>query len=342
MNDETMSPATTKNKPRVLSGVQPTGKVHIGNYVGAISVWVENQDQFDNLFCVVDLHALTIPEAIKPADLRRKTREVAALYLACGIDPEKSVVFIQSEVPEHAELCWILNCVTPLGWLYRMTQFKVKGERESVGSGLLTYPVLQAADILLYETDFVPVGEDQRQHIELTRDIAQRFHSLFSDVFVLPNVLIRKNGARIMGFDDPTAKMSKSVGDTVFGHSVGLLDSPEEIVRTIRAAVTDPGNETRFENAGPGVLNLLTLYQVLSGESQEAVESKFAGRGYGFLKTTVAEIVVASLTPIRERWTQLMSDSSYLDQVLTDGASRAREIAAPVLARVMKAAGLGR
>jgi tryptophanyl-tRNA synthetase len=336
------SNTSSDKKPRVLSGVQPTGKVHIGNYIGALSLWAENQDRYDSLFCVVDLHALTIPEAIKPDDLRSKSREVAALYIACGIDPAKSSVFLQSEVHEHAELCWILNCVTPLGWLHRMTQFKSKSAQlESVGTGLLTYPVLQAADILIYEANFVPVGDDQRQHIELTREIAQRFNFMFSETLVLPEALIRETGARIMAFDDPTTKMSKSIGEKVQGHSIGVLDPPKVIKKTIMRAVTDSGNEVRFEHAGAGVLNLLSLYQALTGEPREKIEAHFEGRGYGALKKEVVEVVVATLEPIRERWQELMADRSQLDAILNQGTERARSIASRVLDRVKQAVGLG-
>ena len=334
---------TQKKRLRVLSGVQPTGKVHIGNYIGALSVWAQNQDRYESLFCVVDMHGFTIPEAVNPKELRQKNREVAALYIACGIDPKKSTVFLQSEVPHHAELCWILMCLTPLGWLYRMTQFKSKSTGEqSVGTGLLTYPVLQAADILIYQADLVPVGEDQKQHIELTRDIAQRFNSMFGQTFNIPAVMIRESGARIMAFDDPTAKMSKSIGEKVSGHSVGVLDPPTDIRKTIMSAKTDSGSEVRFDHAGPGVLNLLTLYHVLTGESKEAVETRFGGKGYGTLKKDVADVVVSVLTPIQERWKQIIDDREGLDRILTEGAERARALAEPTLSRAKEAVGMAR
>lgn len=329
-------------RQRVFSGVQPTGKIHIGNYVGALSQWAENQEVFENIFCVVDLHALTIPEAVNPERLRAKNRETAALYVACGIDPDKSTIFVQSKVSAHAELAWILNCVTPLGWLERMTQFKSKSTRqESVGTGLLDYPVLQAADILLYQTHQVPVGEDQRQHIELTRDIANRFNHLFGEAFTLPNALIRSGGARIMGLDDPTAKMSKSVGETNAGHSIGLLDSPKEIRKAIMRATTDSGSDTRFDTASPGVVNLLTMYQVLSGEPTDKVEAEFDGRGYGHLKKTVAELVLTSLEPVQTRHAELMADLAELDRMLETGADRARAIAGPTIDQIKKLTGLG-
>ncbi|MEM7154822.1 MAG: tryptophan--tRNA ligase [Myxococcota bacterium] len=338
-----MSTPATKTKPRILSGVQPTGNIHLGNYIGAIRQWCAHQADFDSLFCVVDLHALTIPEVVEPEVLKRKNREISALYLACGIDPEVSTIFVQSDVHQHAELGWILGCVTPLGWLYRMTQFKTKSDkRESVGTGLLTYPVLQAADIVLYDADQVPVGQDQKQHIELARDVAQRFNQLFGDTLTVPDVMIPKAGARIMGLDDPTSKMSKSVGAEVKGHAIGMLDTPKQIRKAIMRAVTDSGTEVDFSAISPGIRNLLTLYEVLSGESKEAIEGRFAGKGYGHLKKDVAEVVLGTIEPVQARWKELMDDPGYLDGVLDRGAERARGIAAEVLGRVKVAVGLGR
>lgn len=332
-----------EGKPRVLSGVQPTGKLHLGNYVGALSLWAENLERYDNLFCVVDLHALTIPEKVGAQELYEKSREVAGLYVACGIDPEQATIFIQSHVRAHSELMWILNCVTPLGWLQRMTQFKAKSKQvESIGSGLLTYPVLQAADILVYEADLVPVGADQKQHIELTRDIAQRFNHLFGEGLKAPEALIRESGARIMGFDDPSQKMSKSQAMVSGGHAVGLLDPPDKIEKTLMRAVTDTGNEVRFDHASPGVLNLLQLYQVLSGEDRVAVEERFTGQGYGFLKKKLVEVVVAALEPVQRRYHELAEDGGYLDAVLEAGAERARSLAEPVLERCQRLTGLRR
>ena len=329
-------------RPRVFSGVQPTGKLHIGNYVGALSLWAENQDQYDNVFCVVDLHAVTIPEVVDPAVLRAKTRESAALYVAAGIDPERSTIFVQSHVKAHAELAWILTCVTPVGWLERMTQYKVKSaQQESVGAGLLSYPVLQAADILLYDADLVPVGEDQRQHIELTRDIAARFHHMFGDVFVLPEALVRASGARIMGLDDPTAKMSKSIGQAKVGHAIGLTDPPNVIRKAIMRAETDSGNDTRFETAGPGVLNLLTMHEALSGQPRDKIEAEFDGQGYGHLKRTVADLVLSTLEPMQQRYHELMDDPAELERMLAAGADRARPRAEATLARAKAATGIG-
>ncbi len=327
-------------KKRVFSGVQPTGKLHIGNYLGAIRAWVESQDEFDGLFCVVDMHAITLPEEVNPATLREKTLETAALYIACGIDPEKSTIFVQSHVPEHAELAWILTCATPLGRLYRMTQFKVKAEKAAnTGAGLLAYPILMAADILLYDTDLVPVGEDQKQHIELTRDIALRFTALYGLPLRLPEPLIRESGARIMGLDDPRVKMSKSIGEKVKGHAIGLLDPPDEISRSIMRAATDSGNEARFDHASPGVKNLLVMYEVLSGLGRQAIEERFHGRGYAVLKRELAELVDEKLRPIRERYDAVIADRKYLSHILAKGSGKARSLAGPMIAAIKNAVG---
>ena len=332
----------TEAKNRVFSGMQPSNALHLGNYLGALKQWVTHQHENDNIFCVVDLHALTTPEEIDPKVLHRQSREVAALYLACGIDPESNLIFIQSHVSEHAELAWVLNCTTPLGWLYRMTQFKAKSDqKESVGAGLLNYPTLMAADILLYDTQSVPVGDDQRQHVELTRDIAIRFNNLFGDVFVLPNATIPPAGARVMSFDEPETKMSKSVARERSGHAVNLLDSPKTIKKTIMSAVTDSERETRFEHASPGVKNLLSLYQVLTGASREEIEATFDGQGYGTLKKAVLEVVMETLEPIQERYYEIMADTDYIEGVLAQGAAQARETAAKTMQRVKAATGLG-
>ena len=301
-----------------------------------------NQPRYDNIFCIVDLHALTIPEAIAPAALRRQTRDLAALYLACGLDPTQSALFIQSHVPAHTALTWLLNCVTPVGWLERMTQYKTKAAQlASVSAGLLDYPVLQAADILLYNTQFVPVGEDQKQHIELARDSAQRFNALFGEVFVLPEPLIRSHGARIMGLDDPSAKMSKSVAASRPSHAIGLVDPPEVIRAVIMRAVTDPGQEMRFEQASAGVANLLVLYEALSGQNRPALEAHFAGKGYGFLKRELVDLVTATLAPIRQRYLELTRDMSYVESVLAAGAERVRPIADATLERAQRHLGVG-
>lgn len=328
-------------KQRAFSGIQPTGGVHIGNYIGAISQWVRDQTEFDCCFCVVDLHALTVPEAIESRMLQRRIRETAALVIACGIDPEKSTLFVQSQVPEHASLGWILTCVVPLGWLNRMVQFKSKAKaQESVGAGLLVYPALQAADILLHRADVVPVGEDQVQHIELARDIALRFNKMFGETFVLPKALVRENGARIMGLDDPSEKMSKSLGSVRANHLVQLLDSPERIRAVILRARTDGGQAVDAESPSPGIRNLLTIYEAMVGEDEKAVQAFFQGKSYGFLKRNVADAVVAKLAPIQARYRELMDDPAALDTLLASGAARAREDASDMIGKVSDAVGV--
>lgn len=332
-----------QQKKRVFSGVQPTGKLHIGNYIGAISQWAENQDEFDNIFCVVDLHAITVPEAISPAAFRANTLGMAALYLACGIDPDKSTIFLQSHVPEHSELTWLLNCMAPLGWLYRMTQFKAKaGTNESVGTGLLDYPVLMAADILLYDTQCVPVGEDQKQHIEFARDLAQRCNTMFNTGFVIPDPQIRASGARVMGLDDPETKMSKSIGEQKKGHAIGILDEPSVIKKAIMSATTDSGNEARFDHASPGVKNMLVLYEVMSKKPRAEIEAEFHGQGYGKLKKALVELTVETLRPVQERYADLMKNQDHLLGVLDSGARQARGIAAQTVTRVRDAMGFVR
>ena len=328
-------------RPRVVSGIQPTGKLHLGNYVGAISLWVESQAEDEMLLSIADLHALTVPRAVEPARLQNQIRETAAVLLACGIDPVRVTLFVQSHVVAHAELAWLLGCVTPVGWLRRMIQFKTQAAAlESVGMGLLAYPVLQASDILLYRADVVPVGEDQRQHIELAREVARRFHSLFGDVFTIPESMVRPTGARLMGLDDPSVKMSKSLAATRTGHAVGLTDSPETIRHAIMHAVTDSGREVRPEKASAGVTNLLTIYERLSRRNQDEVNAEFAGRGYGTLKRAVAELVIRVLEPIRMRYRDIAAAPEALDVMLANGAERARLIAAPTLARVKQLMGL--
>src|SRR6516165_7385232 len=257
-------------KTRVFSGMQPTGNLHIGNYLGALKNWVRIQHDYECIFCIVDLHAITLYQ--RPEELRAKIEEIAALYLAAGIDPKVSTIMAQSAVPAHTELSWMLTCVTPLGWLERMTQYKAKAaKQESVGAGILNYPVLMAADILLYQAGIVPVGEDQAQHLELTRDIAQRFNSLYGDTFVVPNTSLPSVGARVMGLDDPEQKMSKS--STGAGHAVALLDPPDKVRRTIMRATTDSNPCVDFETAGPGVLNLLAIYQAFDGTTDDAIKA---------------------------------------------------------------------
>ena len=329
-------------KKIVFSGIQPTGNIHLGNYLGAVRNWVREQAEKVNYFCIVDLHSLTVPQ--DPDNLRFQTRSLAALYLACGIDPGVSTIFIQSHVTAHAEGCWLLNCITPLGWLQRMTQFKDKSVRqESVLTGLLDYPVLMAGDIIFYDADEVPVGEDQKQHVELARDIAQRFNALYEvDFFVVPQPVIPKVGARVMGLDDPTAKMSKSLSDKR-GHAVRLLDEPDEIMYAFKRAVTDSGREICFSGdpEKAGVNNLLGIYQAITGKDNAAVEADFANaRGYGDLKVGVAEVVIETLRPIQARYRELMDDAAELDRLLAYGAEQARAVSQPKVDDMKRIMGL--
>ena len=333
----------TSSTRRVFSGIQPTGEFHLGNYLGAVKQWVARQGERTNYFCIVDLHAITVPQ--DPATLVHQTRSMCAMLLACGIDPAQSTLFVQGHVSSHSEAAWILNCVTPIGWLERMTQFKDKSSRpsgESILTGLLDYPVLMAADILLYDAHEVPVGDDQKQHVELTRDIAERFNRLFGETFVVPEPVIPEAGARVMGLDNPAVKMSKSYSH-IRGHSVKLLDDPKEIERAFMRAVTDSGNEIRF-SADPekaGVNNLLGIYKAVTGKSERETEADFANaRGYGDLKRGVAEVVIAELTPIRERYDRLMQDPAELDRLMAIGAGHAREYATSKLDEMKRAVGL--
>jgi tryptophanyl-tRNA synthetase len=335
------TPKTAK-KTRIFSGIQPSDDLHIGNYLGAIKNWVAIQGKSDSIYCVVDLHVLTLPDEIEPKVLYQKSRQLIATLMACGLDPKQNIMFVQSHVREHSELTWILNCVTPLGWLHQMTQFKSKSERaKSIGTGLLDYPVLQAADIILYDTNEVPVGEDQVQHIELTRDIATRFNNLFGETFVLPRAVVPKIGARIMGLDEPEVKMSKSIARTRPAHAIGLLDDEKKLKKIIMSAVTDSERETRFEKASPGVVNLLTIYQSLTGESRENIEASFEGKGYGELKKAVLGVVIETLKPIQTRYNELMNDKAELESIIKQGADQAREIAATTMAKVRSAVGVG-
>ena len=337
----TLRGATGSGKRRVFSGIQPTGDVHLGNYLGAIKGWVEHQTEKENFFCVVDLHALTVPQ--EPEELRDQTRSLAAILFAAGLDPAKSSLFVQSHVAAHAEACWILNCVTPVGWLERMTQYKDKAAgQESVSAGLLDYPVLMAGDILLYDAHEVPVGEDQRQHVEVTRDIAQRFNRLYGETFVVPEAVIPEIGARVMGLNDPTVKMSKTFAN-VRGHAVRVLDDPKEIERSIKRAVTDSGEDIHFSKAPEkaGVNNLLGIYKVITGKEESEVVADFAtARGYGDLKATVAEVVIAELNPIRERYQELMKETAELDRLLARGAEQARAVSEPKMEEIKRRIGL--
>src|SRR6202142_757190 len=302
-------------KPRVFSGMQPSGNLHIGNYLGALKNWVRIQPDYETIFCIVDLHAVTLYQ--DPAELRSKIVELAALYLAAGIDPNQSAIMVQSAVPAHAELAWMLTCVTPVGWLERMTQYKAKAAaQQTIGDGLLQYPVLMAADILLYQAAIVPVGEDQAQHLELTRDIAQRFNSLYGETFVVPGTSLPAVGARIMGLDDPTQKMSKSAIGA--NHAVALLDPPDRIRKTIMRATTDSNPAVDVETAGPGVLNLLSVYQAFSGDGDGEMRRRFTGSRYGDLKKQVAEMVISHLGPFQQRYRHSTAEPGYLDGVLRE------------------------
>jgi tryptophanyl-tRNA synthetase len=321
--------------PRVLSGIQPTAdSFHLGNYLGALKQWVALQDDHDAFYCVVDLHAITL-EQPEPAVLRQRTLVSAAQLLALGVDPARSALFVQSHVPEHAQLAWVLQCLTGFGEASRMTQFKDKSTREGTSGtsvGLFTYPVLQAADILLYQAQRVPVGEDQRQHLELTRDLATRFNSRYGDTFVLPEAYIPPGAAKVLDLQAPDKKMSKSLPPA---GCVNLLEDPRVTAKKIRSAVTDTGREVVADPVDkPGVTNLLTIHSALSGQSVAELEQHFAGRGYGDLKKELAEVVTDALAPIQARTAELMADTAELERVLAAGAARAREVAAPTLAAV--------
>jgi tryptophanyl-tRNA synthetase len=324
-------------KARVFSGVQPTGNLHIGNYLGALKNWVEIQGNYESIFGIVDLHAITVHQ--EPAELRLKILETAALFLAAGIDPKHSTIVVQSSVPEHAELAWMLTCVTPVGWLERMTQYKAKSQaQETVGDGLLQYPVLMTADILVYQAAVVPVGEDQAQHLELARDIAQRFNSLYGETFVMPDTRLPLSGARVMGLDDPTKKMSKSVAAS--GHAVGLLDPPEVARKKIMRATTDSQAGVDFENLGAGVVNLIEISKAFTGWGPQQAHAEFSGLRYGDLKKKVADIVVAHLEPLQKRYAEIMGEPGYLAGVLKEGAERVSPIAKSTVQLVKERMGL--
>ena len=324
-------------KARVLSGIQPTGSPHIGNYLGALKNWAKIQYDYDSIYCIVDLHAITIYQ--KPEELRAKIEELAGMLLAIGIDPQRSSLIVQSAVPQHAELAWMLTCVTPVGWLERMTQFKAKSQaQETIGDGLLQYPVLMAADILLYQAAIVPVGDDQSQHLELARDIAQRFNSLYGETFTMPATHLPTVGARIMGLDDPEKKMSKS--ETGGGHAVSLLDPPATIRKKILRATTDSNPGVDYEAMGPGVRNLLSIFQAFSGWSDANTRAHFTGMRYGDLKKQVAEAVVSALEPVQTRYREIMAERGFVARVLAEGAERVTPIAEDTVNKVKRAMGL--
>jgi tryptophanyl-tRNA synthetase len=321
---------------RILSGIQPTGDKHLGNYFGAIRRWVAQQDEADCFYPIVDLHAITLPQ--EPAELHESTLSLAALLIACGIDPDRSTLFVQSQVPEHPRLTWVLECMTPYGDLRRMPQYREKSAKEhGFGVGLLTYPCLQAADILLYQADTVPVGEDQRQHLELARDIAQRFNNRFGETFTIPEGTYPEIGAKVMDLQEPTSRMSTSA-DSDAG-VLRLLDQPDVIRRKLRSAVTDSGREVRRADEKPGVTNLIEILAVTLGEPPEAIEARYDGQGYGVFKADVAEAVVGLLVPIQQRFSELREDPAELRAILAKGAAKAQAVASETNRRAYDAVG---
>ncbi len=325
-------------KKVMLSGIQPSGDLHLGNYLGAIKNWGARAEAFDCYYFMADMHTITVRQT--PADLRRRTLEQLAQYIACGLDPEKNVLFVQSHVHQHAELGWVLNCYTMFGELSRMTQFKDKSAKnaDNINGGLFTYPALMAADILLYQPDFVPVGEDQKQHVELTRNVAQRFNHIYGDVFKVPEPYIPKAGARVMGLTVPENKMSKSIPEGC----VFLMEKPEDIQRKFKRAVTDSDTErcVRYDpEQKPGVSNLMQIYAACTGRTLDQIEAEFDGRGYGAFKPAVGEAVIELLRPIREEAARLLSDKAYLEQVCRTGAERASYVAEKTLRKVYKKVG---
>ena len=326
------------SRERVLSGIQPSGRLTIGNYIGALKHWIALQDEYDCYYTLVDLHTITVRQ--DPAELRERCHEFLALYMACGLDPERAVLFVQSHVAAHARLAWVLNCYTQMGELGRMTQFKDKSGKhaDNINAGLFDYPVLMAADILLYDAARVPVGDDQKQHLELTRDVATRFNNLHGEVFTVPEPMIPAVGSRIIGLQEPTAKMSKS--DKAETNAVYLLDPPDVITRKIKRSVTDNEGTIRYRPAEqPGVANLMTMLSALGGESLEAIESRLQGQGYGALKGDVADAVVAALEPLQQRYQSIRDDQEGLQRVLSRGAEQAAERADATLRRVHEAVG---
>jgi len=323
---------------RVFSGVQPTGEIHIGNYLGAIRQWIELQATNECIFCIVDLHSLTVP--YPPSELQKRIREKAIAYLAAGVDPEKSIIFVQSQVREHTELCWLLSVVTPVGDLQRMTQFKEKAKKykKNVNAGLLNYPILMAADILLYGTDIVPVGKDQQQHVELTREIARRFNRRFGEIFKIPKALLPKAGSKIYSLTEPTKKMSKSDSSHTY---ISLFDKPEAIKEKIMSATTDSGKEIKYDQKSkPGISNLLTIYSLFSERSIKEIEKEFKGKGYQVFKEKLAQLLIEKLEPFRRKKKELETRKDYLQNVLADGRKRAQVIAKETMKKVRGAMGL--
>lgn len=324
-------------KKIIFSGMQPSGFVTLGNYLGALNNWTKLQDEYNCLYCIVDMHAITVRQ--DPAKLRKAARDVLMQYIAVGLDPEKNIIYYQSHVPQHAELSWILNCYTYMGELNRMTQFKEKSQKhaDNINSGLFTYPVLMAADILLYQTDLVPVGEDQRQHLEITRDIAARFNNLYGDVFTIPEAYIPKVGARIMSLQDPGKKMSKS--DDNANNTIALMDDPKVIINKFKKAVTDSGNEICYHEDKPGISNLLNIYCAVTGKTIPEAEAEFKNTGYGQFKLDVGEAVVAALEPIQQKFADLSKNKDYIDQIIKNNGERAQNLAAKTLRKVQRKIG---
>ena len=328
--------ANAPAKKRIFSGIQPSGELTLGSYMSAIKNWVSLQEEYDCLYCIVDMHAITVRQ--NPADLRRRSVNQLAQYIACGLDPAKNIMFIQSHVPQHAELSWVLGCYTQFGELSRMTQFKDKAAKhaDNITAGLFTYPVLMAADILVYQADLVPVGQDQKQHVELCRDIAQRFNGVYGDTFTLPEPFIPKMGARVMSLGDPTSKMSKSDPDGC----VYMMDKPEDIMRKFKRAVTDCDACVKLDKENkPGISNLLSIYCAVTGKTIAEAEKEFAGAGYGTFKTAVGEAVVAELEPVQKRVKELEANKDYLDAIIRSGAEKASRLADRTLTKVQKKVG---
>ena len=324
-------------KKIVFSGVQPSGELTIGNYIGAIKNWIELQEEYDCYYSIVDLHAITVPQV--PKNLRKNTLDLLAIYLACGLDPEKCTIFIQSHVPAHVELTWVLNSISYMGQLSRMTQFKEKSQKseENLNAALFTYPVLMAADILLYQTDLVPVGEDQKQHVELARDLAERFNNKYSETFKVPEPLIKKEGARIMSLQNPEKKMSKS-DDNENGYIL-ILDDPDTIRRKVKRAVTDSVGEVKYNDEQLGIKNLINIYSVFSGDTIEEIENRYDGLGYGKFKEDVAEVIVEGLAPIQEKYSELINNKDYLEKVYSEGREKAEYVAMKTLRKVYRKVG---
>lgn len=324
-------------KKRIFSGIQPSGILTIGNYLGALKNWVGLQEDYECIYCVVNMHAITVRQV--PADLRRHTYEALAVYLAAGIDPKKSTIFVQSHVPAHAELAWVLNCNTMFGELSRMTQFKDKSAKHgnNINAGLFTYPTLMAADILLYQAALVPVGQDQKQHVELTRDIAERFNALYGDTFTVPEAYIPETGKKIMSLLDPAKKMSKS--DENAGAYVAILDGRDDIIRKFRRAVTDSDSDVRFADGKDGICNLMNIYSAITGKENDEIEREFEGKGYGDFKLAVGEAVADALSPLQNEYARLIADKAYLEQIMREGAETASSIARKTMRKVYKKTG---